>query len=97
VLIVEAIAELLKKFESASPPIAKPANPQTISNDGLNSGDARQRHLRDKHGKTRLNVLRTTKLDRGKPLNAPKGTQKPALSTWQPEIHVIRSFFVNRS
>jgi len=34
VLIVEAIAKLLKRYEPASPPIAKPAYPQTISNDG---------------------------------------------------------------
>jgi hypothetical protein len=53
--MVEAIAELLKIFESASPPIAEPAHPQTISNDGMNSGEARLWHLRDKHGKNTPN------------------------------------------
>jgi hypothetical protein len=32
--MVEAMAILLNIDEPASPPIAKPANPQTISNDG---------------------------------------------------------------
>jgi hypothetical protein len=70
VLIVEAIAELLKKFESASPPIAKPAVPQAISNDGMNSGERLNGHLRDKRHENQPNAQRATKLDRGKPLVA---------------------------
>jgi hypothetical protein len=67
VLMVEAIAELLKKFESASPPIAKPAYPQTISNDGMNSGDACLLHMGNKRWKSLPNSATLRNLYRGKP------------------------------
>jgi hypothetical protein len=62
--MVEAIAELLKKFESASPPIAKPAYLQTISNDGMNSGDGHHLHSGDKQGENLPNASSATKLNR---------------------------------
>jgi len=69
--MVEDIEELLKKFEPASPPISKSAHMQTISNDGVNSGDHCISHLLEKRPKNRPYVLGGTKLNKGLPLYAP--------------------------